>query len=155
MTPDCPYILTAPEPARPLLRACLAYLGMRETDVPNAVPGLTEDNPRPWCAALASRVLRDCGVPVAGSDSARELLRQLGEAGFSVAHDGDLLPGDVVGWRRVDAAGGIIGAHVGIVLAVADDGIDVWAGNSGPHSRRVAITVVPAERVEWAARPMR
>lgn len=145
------YVIDVPAQVRAFLSRCLDDLGLCET-APNLVPGLTDGNPRPWCAALATRWLHDCGVVVRGSDSARDLLKQLGEAGYSIPHDGPLLPGDVVGWERYEA-GQVVGAHVSVVLAAGPGWLDVIAGNSGVRSDRVAISIVSPGKAQWAARP--
>lgn len=147
----CPYVDEAPEPARPFLIRALSDLGLHET-LPNLVPGLTDDRPRPWCAAWLRRVLKDCGVPVEGSDSARELMKQLGMAGYSIDHRGPFVGGDVVGWER-RAGETVIGAHVAIVLVERRGILRVLAGNSGVNSDEVTVTAASVSRVQWAARP--
>ena len=138
------YTAAAPPTVRPLLTRALADLGRREGDT--AIPFAT--GAVPWCARWLSGILSECGVQVLVVWGALDLMRRL--ARWSVPHDGPLVAGDVVAWKRGEDGNG----HVAIVLLADGDDLHVIAGNSGAHANRVAVEIVPRSTVAHDARPV-
>lgn len=127
----------------PLVARAAALVGIAEGDP--RLPIATSR--RPWCAAFASSLLVALGVLSAPRWNTRKLFVVLAKLGLGIRHDGELRPGDLVGWPRSGPDSG----HVEIVERVDGDWLETIGGNvaNGVRRRRRA-----RSRVKWAARPM-